>query len=483
MGSGKHTTEGPGHASPGRASELKPVTKPKKGGRRIPWWKRPWVFWAAIGLCLSLGLGLALLAYVTQSREATSDRKAHLEAELRTLATSLQQHAELPFRPSRGYLRTLTSLARTRLALEWLQTGEGDPDADRQSLLEGELADLLRAYTQERPAAREEAALEDLRRALRGAADHLQHLREASGLPEPAWAAELGEACAAAGVPPEVLVDVDAKLNRVREATQTLEEALGIALLDTQRLQQPGYEVVSFQPDPQRITLIGEGWAATGQGTDARTPGRRVAFTVEGTALVHHLLNVGTWTSLARVEKGPHGSVRYVVDTATQHLEARGPEHARAVPAAARGLEAAWKALNPKAALPTFTKVQRKAFEDIFVELEPDAGAGTPDGKPDLDLWPTEGEIATVKDYFGPKDDLVVLRYSLAGEVRLQVLAHAGLPYTLAGAMAEGQLAVLPGATLLWITELRVPAGAETQGYEAVQIMERPRARKTMAPS
>ncbi len=478
MGSGMHTTEGPGRPSPGRASELKPVAKPKKGGRRLPWWKRPWAFWAAIGLCLSVGLGLALLALVTQSREATSERKAHLHAELRTLATSLHQHAELPFRPSRKYLQILTDLARIRLALEWLQTGEGDPDADRQSLLEGELADLMEAYSRERPATREEAALEDLRRALGNATDHLQRLREASGLSAPSWAAELAEACAAAGLPPEVLENCDARLDRVRVATQALEEALGTALLDTQRLQQPGYEVVSFQPDPQRITLIGEGWAATGLGTDTRTPGRRVAFTAEGTALVHRFLNGGTWKGLARMEKGPLGSVRYVVDTATHHLEARASQHARAVPAAARRLEAAWRSLNPKAAALTFAKVPRKAFEDIFVELEPDAGTGTPDGKPDLDLWPTEGEIATVKDYFGSKDDLVVLRFQQKAALRVQVLARAGLPYTNAGTAEEGQWAALPGATLLWVADVRVPAGAGYQIYETIQVLERPQARK-----
>ncbi|HJW32988.1 MAG TPA: hypothetical protein VJ505_06435 [Holophagaceae bacterium] len=438
------------------------------------------MFWAATGLCLSLGLGLALLAFVTQSREATSERRAHLDAELRTLAASLHQHAELPFRPSRRYLQTLVNLARVRLALEWMQTGERDPDADRQSLLEGELADLMRAYAEERPVARAEAAMEDLRGAVHRAADHLKRLREGSGLADPAWAAEVAEAGAAVGVPPEVLEAFDARLKHVREATQALEDALGIALLDTQRLQQPGYEMVSFQPDPQRITLIGEGWAATGLGTDTQTPGRRVAFTVEGTALVHRLLNVGTWKSLARVEKGPHESVRYVVDTAAHHLETQGPEHARAVPAAARKLEAAWKALNPAAALPTFAKVQRKAFEDIFVELEPDIGAGTPDGKPDLDLWPTEGEIATVKDYFGPKDDLVLLRFTQENALRVQVLARAGLPYTNAGTAEEGQWAALPGATLLWVAPIRIPAGAEFRAFEAIQLIERPRAARRL---
>jgi len=73
MGSGKHTTEGPGHASLGRASELKPVAKSKKGGRRIPWWKRPWVFWAGIGLCLSLALGLGPPALAPPTREGTKD--------------------------------------------------------------------------------------------------------------------------------------------------------------------------------------------------------------------------------------------------------------------------------------------------------------------------------------------------------------------------------------------------------------------------
>lgn len=476
MASGKHTTEAPGHPGPGRSPDPKPAAKPKQGGRRLPWWKRPWAFWAAIGLCLSLGLGLALLAFVAQSREATSERKAHLDAELRTLATSLHQHAALPFRPSRTYLQTLTNLARIRLALEWLHSGEGNPDADRQSLLEGELADLMGAYSRERPAAWEEASLEELRRTLDRTTERLNRLRETSGLPEPAWVAELAEACAAVGVLPEVLEDRDARFNRVREATQALEEALGIALLDAQRLRQPGTAVVSFQPDPQRITLIGEGWAATGLGADTRSPGRRVAFTVEGTALVHRLLNVGTWKSLARVDPGPHGQVRYTVDTATHLLEERGAQHARAVPAAARRLEEAWTALNPKAAVLTFAKVPRKAFEDIFVELEPDAGEDTPDGKPDLDLWPTEGELATVKDYFGPKDDLVLLRFLHEGAPRVQVLARAGLPYTNAGLAAEDQWAALPGTTLLRVAPVRIPSGTEFQAFEAIQLIERPRA-------
>ncbi len=462
-----------------RPRDGEPLPEPAKRANTARSWMRVNAFWIGTGLCLFLGLGLAVLAFVVQGREKRGfDRKTQVEAELAALAAALQKHPSPPFRPDRAYLNLLAGLARIRGALAWQGAGEGNPDTDRQNFLEGELADLMRAYGQGRPAARDEAALAELRAAFRRAAAELERVRQASGLQDPHWIEELTQACAAVGLHPSVLVGFEARLGRVEEASQRLEEALGIALLDAQRLQRPGFEVVSFLPDAKRTTVAGGGWEASGFGQDARVPGRIVAFSMEGAALVHRLLNAGTWRSLARVDRTPHGQFRYTVDTATYQLSEHGSRHAEEALAAARALEGAWSALNPKASGLAFARVERKAFDDIFVELEPDAEAGTPDGKPDLDLWPTEGEIATVKDYFGPKGDLVVLRFPFAGAVRLQVLAREGLPYTNAGAMDDGQLVVLPGGLWLRPGEVRVPAFAGPQAFKIIQVMGRPRAKQ-----
>lgn len=479
---GKGPSEGlakPRTPPPEGGSSERPSPKPTLRKTLARSWKRVDKFWLGTGLCLFLGLGLGLFAFVVQARQKrVFERHSALETEVAALASGLRKHATLPFRPSQSYLKLLAELAWTRQALGWLATGEGNPDADRQSFLEGELAELLGAYGRERPAARDEAALEALRATFLRATTGLERAQQASGLPAAAWTEELTQAFAAVGLRPEVLADFEARLSAVKAAAQGLEEALGIALLDARLLQRPGCEMVAFRPDPKRITVNGGGWAASGSGEEENLPRRPLSFSLEGTALVHRLLNVGTWRSLAHVATTPQGRIHYTIDSATVRASEQGSRDAEAVPAAARKLERAWKALNPMAVELVFGKAERKTFDDIMVQLEPDLKAGTPDGKPDLDLWPTEGEIASLKNYFGEKDDLVVLRFPHEGGYWLQVLARAGFTYTDAGLMEDGHLIVLPGATLLRLGELRVPAPTAPQAIKAIRMLERPRAEK-----
>lgn len=482
----KGPSEGPAtprNPPPEGGSGDRPSPKPTLRKAFARSWKRVDKFWLGTGLCLFLGLGMGLLAFVVQARQKrVFERQSAIEAEVAALADGLRKHASLPFRPSRSYLKLLGELARTRQALDWLATGEGNPNADRQSFLEGELAELMRAYGRERPTARDEAALEALRATFLRATAGFERAHQASGLPAPVWTTELTQALAAVGLRPEVLTGFEARLSAVKEAAQGLEEALGIAFLDAQHIQQPGYQMVAFRHDSKRITVNGGGWEASGIGQEESHPRRTLSYSVEGTALVHRLLNVGTWRSLAHVESTPQGRIHCTIDTATVRVSEHGSRDAEAVPAAARKLERAWKALNPLAVELVFAKAERKAFDDIMVQLEADLKAGTPDGKPDLDLWPTEGEIASLTDYFGEKDDLVVLRFPHEGGFRLQVLARAGFTYTDAGLLEDGHLIVLPGGTLLRLGELRVPAPTGPRAFKVIQVLERPRATRMPSP-
>lgn len=476
---GKHPAL-PGKGGDPEAAAPRP---PKAAGRLAQIWKRVDTFWLGIGLSLALGLGLGLLAFVVQTREhRLTTRKQQVASELAALAEALRTHPSLPFHPDPAYLKLLTDLARTRSTLDSLTASEAPPDADRQAVLESELADLMDAYAKAQATAQAESTLKDLQRAFQRAATELEHLRQASHLPPAAWGGELTEACTAAGLQPAALTGFEARLARVKEAHQHFQEALGIALLDAQQLRQPGYEGVSFVPDPKRTTVIGGGWAATGFGTDGHAPGGVVAFALEGTTLVHRLLNAGTWKSLARVETTSHGQLRYVVDAAMLQRSEHGSDHAEAVLKAARAFEEAWRALNPMAQVPTFTKAPQKTFDDIFVQLESDLNAGTPDGKPDLDLWPSEGEIATVKGYFGDQDDLVLLRFPQGGTTRLQVLAREGFVYTNACALEDGHLVVLPGGVLLRLAEAQVPAAGGPRTFKVIQVLDRPRAKRMPSP-
>ncbi|MBI3129934.1 MAG: hypothetical protein HYZ13_01115 [Acidobacteria bacterium] len=476
---GPPTPRGLPEAGPGD----RPSPKPSFRKALARSWRRVDKFWLGTGLCLFLGLGLGLFAFVAQARQKRLfERQSALETEVAALASGLRKHASLPFRPSRAYLKLLGELARTRQALDWLANGEGNPDADRQSFLEGELAELMGAYGRERPAARDEAGLEALRATFLRATTGLEHAHKASGLPAAVWAAELTQALAAVGLRPEVLTGFEARLASVKTAAQGLEEALGIAFLDARHLQQPGCEMVAFRPDPKRITVNGGGWEASGIGQEEALPRRTLSYSVEGTALVHRLLNVGTWRSLAHLESTPQGRIHCTIDTLTVRVSEHGSRDAEAVPVAARQLEQAWKALNPLAVELVFAQAERKAFDDIMVQLEPDLKAGTPDGKPDLDLWPTEGEIASLKDYFGEKDDLVVLRFPHEGGFRLQVLARAGFTYTDAGLLEDGHLIVLPGGMLLRLGEQRVPGPTGPRAFKAIQVLERPRATRLPSP-
>ncbi len=460
-----------------------PAAKPTPG-RLSRIWKQVDKFWLGIGLSLALGAGLGLFALVVQTRDTRlTHRKQQVATQVGTLAATLRTHAALPFHPDPAYLNVLTDLARTRSALTWLEASEGAPDADRQAILESELAECMGAYAQARKTARCEPALAALQQAFQRSTAELARLREASHLDPMAWERELSEACQAVGLQPSSLLGHEARLKQVKVAAQILEEALGIALLEAQQLRQPGYEMVSFMPDPKRTTVIGGGWAATGFGADGHAPGGTVAFSVEGTSLVHRLLNVGTWRSLARVETSTQGHLRYVVDTATFQASEQASRHAEAVFQAVQNLEDAWKALNPMAPGLTFTQAPQKTFDDIFVQLEADLNAGTPDGKPDLDLWPSAGEIATVKGFFGESDDLVLLRFPVKGVVRLQVLARAGFVYTNACALDEGQLAVLPGGVLLRLVEVQVPATAGHSTFKVIQRPERPQAQRMPSPT
>lgn len=451
--------EGPRRARPPRAS-----------GR---------AFWVGIALCGALGLGLGLLAWVTQVRRGrAAHRQATVAGEVAALAAALRGRAELPFRPTPAFLDTLADLARLRRTLAQRVAGEEDPDADRQTFLEGQLADRLREHRRELPEVRAEARLADLRRAFREAREGLGGSPAGAG--EPGWRAELDRALAGAGLPADALDRFPERFERVARAAEALEEALGLALEDARALRAPDLAQVAFLPIPERTRLVGDGWGARGAGLDGRVPGRGVTFTLEGRTLVHRLLNAGTWSSLARVE-GPSGAPHYRVDLATARLgEAAGVDAAHLVEAV-RELEAAWGALNPWYAPPAFRWAEGKAFDDLLTDLERDPAFGTPDGLPDPDLWPSAGEIARVKDGFGVGDDLVLLRFQEGGAAWCQVLAQEGFTYTCGPRVPTDALLVLPGL-LLGRTEWRVPGPVGTQALVAWEPVARPRVARKPGP-
>lgn len=473
---------GQGH---GQGSTSKP-TRPRDEAEAPPakpapsrlrgWLKRVDPFKAGVGLAFGLGLTLGLTAWGVQaSRTRTAARHARLDQTLQALATALKAHPEPPFRPTAPYLELLRELTATRSALGQLDPGEGHPDADRQSFLEGELAERLQALEGLRGAVRDPRILADLRRAFAAAAENLAALRKASSLEAAAWEAEVARACAAEGLPPQVLQGAGARLDRVAAACQALEEALGLALLDARILSEPGLEVVSFLPQPDRTQVGAAGWTATGLGHDGRDPGRKVAFALEGSSLVHRLLNAGTWASLARVETGPQGSRRYAVDGACLWVTDQGAEDALGALKAAQALAAAWREANPLGTAPAFTPAPRKTFEDIYTDVEPDPALGTPDGRPDVDHWPTQGEVATLKGAFGPQEDLVLIRHRVGDTPHLWVLAREGVTYTSGGDTPLDRIALLPGGLRLRLEAVEVPAVVGRQSFPVLRVLGRPR--------
>jgi hypothetical protein len=471
---------GHGHAHPPKppSHREEPGTGPSKaaGRKRTAFLRGLDPFKVGVGLALGLGLTLGLTAWGVQTHRAKlADRHARLDETLRALATALKAHPDPPFRPTLAYLARLRDLAATRSALGHLDPGEGHPDADRQTLLEGELAEILGDLDRLRAAGRDPRVLKDLRRAYGTALADLGALRQRSSLEPPAWEAELARACAAEGLPPSALQDPGPRLDRVDALAQELEELLGQALMEAKVLEQPGLEVVSFLPVPDRTILSAGGWQASGVGHDGRDPGRMITFSLEGTSLVHRLLNAGTWASLAKVGPGPQGGRRYSVDAACLRITEQGARRATRVIELAQALAQAWKAANPLAPAPTFTAVPRKTFEDIYTDVEPDAALGTPDGKPDLDHWPTAGELATVKAAFGPGEDLVLLRHTVAKVPHLWVLAREGVTYTSGGDGPADRLALLPGGLMLRLAEVEVPAVVGTQAFTVVHVLGRPR--------
>ncbi len=478
-GQGSHG-HGHGHAHPPKAPshpEAPEAPAPKAARRRLPAFLRGLdPFKVGVGLALGLGLTLGLTAWVVQTRRANvAHRHARLDQTLKALATTLKAHPDPPFRPTPAYLARLQDLASLRSALGHLDPGEGHPDADRQSILESELAEVHGDLERLRASARDPRILDALRSAYASARADLAALKKASALDPPAWDAELARACAAEGLAPSLLQASDARLDRVEATARELEEVLGLALMEAKVLEQPGLEVVSFLPMSDRTVVSAGGWQASGLGHDGREPGRMVAFALEGTSLVHRLLNIGTWASLAKVESGPQGNRRYSVDAACLRITEQGTRRAQRVIELAQALATSWTEANPLAPAPTFTPVPRKTFEDIYTDVEADAALGTPDGKPDLDHWPTAGELATVKAAFGPREDLVLLRHTVAKVPHLWILAREGVTYTSGGDGPADRLALLPGGLMLRLGEVEVPAVVGTQAFAVVQVLGRPR--------
>lgn len=436
-------------------------------------------FRVGVGLALGLGLSLGLTAWAVQARRAkVARRHARLDQTLHALAAAMKQHPDPPFRPTPAYLDRLRDLATTRSALGHLDPGEGHPDADRQSILESELAQIHGDLNRLKPTVRDPRVLPDLRRAYESTLADLGALKQASGLAPLAWEVELARACAVEGLLPSALSDPTNRLNRVETLAQELEDLLGQALMEAKVLEEPGLEVVSFLPVPDRTVLTAGGWQATGLGHDGREPGRMIPFALEGTSLVHRLLNAGTWTSLARVEATPPAGRRYGVDAACLRISEQGTRHAQRVMELAQALARAWGEANPLAPTLAFKPIPRKAFEDIYTDVEADAALGTPDGKPDLDHWPIAGDLATLKAAFGPGEDLVLLRHTVGQAPHLWILAREGVTYTSGGDGPADRLALLPGGLMLRLAEVEVPAMVGTQAFTVVRVMGRPRVLK-----
>lgn len=471
------------HPAPKRREEAPPPPPPTLAQRVAAWLPTHLAaagraFWVGVGLCLALGLGLGLWAWRSQVRARRAVLfQASVNGVAEALAAQLRTRSDLPFQPTRSHLALLGEQARLRRALALLAAGEENPDADRQTQLEGRVAEGMPELARAREAARAGGTLADLRAAYGRAQADLETLHRAGSQPEAAWKAEVAQALARVQLPPETLEQVPERLAKVEAALAALEEALGAALADARLLAEPGLEVVSFLPAPGRTHVIGDGWGATGAGMDGRVPGRTITFALEGRSLVHRLLNAGTWSGLARVEA--HGSSRhYRVDTETDRLTEAAAGEAQRVLEAGRALAAAWRALNPFHAGPPFAPAPRKAFDDLLVDLERDLAFGTPEGLPDPEQWPTEGEIAKVKDGFGPGVDLVLLRFRRGGELRVQVLALEGLAYTSGPTVAADRLLVLPGGVLLALLERGIPAPVGEQAFPRIEVLERPRVQR-----
>ncbi len=476
----------PPHAKPARPREAHhdPEAPPPEAPTARPWLLRlkahpQGLFWLGVGLCALVGAGLGGVAWAARARQRQEQlRQAGMAGEIASLVASLKAHRDLPFRPGEGALRSLAERSRIRRALALLAAGEENPDADRQAFLEGALAERMRELDQARAGMRGEVDLRELKRDFAEAQRHLEALREVLGRSEATWWAEVGAAFQAAGLPADVLSAAPDRLKAVEAALPPLEEALALALEDTTALQDPTLEVVSFLPDPKRTRLVGDGWGATGPALDGREPGRAVSFTVEGRSLVHRLLNAGTWAGLARVEGDRAGHRHYHLETRTARLgEAASQDTAAALEALAR-LESAWAALNPLHAGLRFVPASPKACQDILADLEPDLARGTPDGRPDPETWPPSGELAEVKDHFGPGEDLVLLRERQGGAWRCRVLVREGSTYVGGEVVDAERLRVLPGGLLLLQVTREVPAVMGRQPLEGLQVMARPRVKQ-----